>query len=157
MDLEKTVDETLVMDSELRSYIESVYIEINTNLPLATDAHLVWRYTLESSHTSGESPTLLPELDESTPVCGHDLAQLPIPTCGRGTPSDPGGHIAPAIADPRLVPPCLHHANQSHDLEADLRFIPPSSNPPSKEKEPPDLSPVFLFPVPLSCRLLQKS
>ena len=77
------------------------------------------------------------------------MAQLPMPTIGGGMHSDPGGHIALARADPRFMPLSLHCVNRSRDPKSDPRFILSSSNPPSKEKEPPDLIQVFLFPVPV--------
>ena len=56
------------------------------------------------------------------------MAQLPMPTSGRGMPPDPGGHTKLALID--------------------LRFVPPSWNLLSKVEEPPDVTQDSLFPVP---------
>ena len=69
------------------------------------------------------------EFEKSAPGYHHDMAWLPMPMSGGGTPPDPGGHTALALVDPR--------------------FMPPSWNPSSKEKEPLDAIQVFLFPVPV--------
>ena len=109
MDLEKTADEYLKYGPS----IKFVHIDIYIDLPSANDAHQQRRYALDhiesqkwmSSHSSGESPTLSLELEKNEPSHCHELARLPMPTNGRGTPPDPGGHTALALVDPRFVPP----------------------------------------------------
>ena len=109
VDLEKTADENLealVMNDEPGPSIKFVHIDIYINLLPATDAHQRWRYatatdahkqrryaidhveslTWKSSHLSGESPTLCLELEKNEPSHCHELARLPMPTSGGGTP-----------------------------------------------------------------------
>ena len=91
---------------------------------------LMWK----SSHSSGESPQPLLELEKSEPGYCHDSAWLPMSMSGGGTPSDPGGHTALAQVDPMFMPLSLHHPVRSRDTKDDPRFILPSLNPPSKPR-----------------------